>query len=123
MEQEAKFQIFTLGCKVNQYESEQIREILLTAGFMQTDLEPEWCIVNTCAVVIYSPDGKHETSKAFVVPRKPKSPSPQLRDKLMGRIKETLLSYQLPSDIVFLEELPVMKSGKINYPLLEKMCN
>ena len=50
MEKEAKFQIFTLGCKVNQYESEQIREILLTAGFKQTNLEPDWCIVNTCAV-------------------------------------------------------------------------
>lgn len=80
-------------------------------------------IVNTCAVVIYSPDGKHETSKAFVVPRKPKSPSPELRNKLFARIKETLLQYQLPSDIEFLEKIPVMESGKINYPLLEKMCN
>ena len=80
-------------------------------------------IVETCAVVIYSPDGKHETSKAFVVVRGPKSPSLELRDKLFARIKETLYQYQLPSDIVFLEKIPVMESGKINYPLLEKMCN
>ena len=50
MKQEKTFQVFTLGCKVNQYESEQIREILLTAGFVQADSEPDWCIVNTCAV-------------------------------------------------------------------------
>ncbi len=79
-------------------------------------------IVKTCAVVIYSPDGKHETSKAFVVPRRTKSPSRTLYDELIERIKKTLLPYQLPSDIVFLDQLPVMKSGKIDYTLLQSMC-
>ena len=79
-------------------------------------------IVETCAVVICSPDGKHETSKAFVVLRKKKSPSEQLYNELFKRIKKTLLPYQLPSDIVFLDQLPVMKSGKIDYTLLQSMC-
>lgn len=80
-------------------------------------------IVKGCAVVIYSPDGKHETSKAFVVAKRPNSPSPELRDELFARLKKTLLPYQLPSDIVFLEEIPIMRSGKIDYVSLEKMCN
>jgi len=50
MKQKQTFQIFTLGCKVNQYESEQIREILLDSGWEQTEAEPDWCVVNTCAV-------------------------------------------------------------------------
>ena len=79
-------------------------------------------IVKTCAVVIYKPDGKHETSKAFVVLRNKKSPSRLLHEELTERIKKTLLPYQLPSDIVFLDKLPVMKSGKIDYTLLESMC-
>ncbi len=79
-------------------------------------------IVKTCAVVIYSPDGKHEASKAFVVLRNAKQPSPSLYNELFDRIKKTLLPYQLPADIVFLDQLPVMKSGKIDYTLLQSMC-
>ncbi|MDO4585224.1 MAG: MiaB/RimO family radical SAM methylthiotransferase [Planctomycetia bacterium] len=48
------FQIHTLGCKVNQYESEQIRQVLLQNGYSlwQSSLsEPlNLAIVNTCAV-------------------------------------------------------------------------
>lgn len=80
-------------------------------------------IVKDCAVAIYSPDGKHDASKAFVVVKASYAPSPELRDKLFNLIRRTLYEYQLPDDIVFLEEIPVMESGKINYPLLEKMCN
>ena len=61
------FQIFTLGCKVNQYESEQIRQTLCRAGFVclekngrtAENLESsenaentvlDWLLVNSCAV-------------------------------------------------------------------------
>jgi len=42
----------TLGCKVNQYETEYVREGLLRAGFRDAaDCEPaDLCIVNTCTV-------------------------------------------------------------------------
>lgn len=58
----ATFQIWTLGCKVNQYESEQIRQALCDLGFicpssdasiLQNNIEKNslrWVIVNTCAV-------------------------------------------------------------------------
>ncbi len=42
----------TLGCKVNQYETEYVRQGLLSIGYRDaTDQEPaDLCIVNTCTV-------------------------------------------------------------------------
>ncbi|MBL9124054.1 MAG: tRNA (N(6)-L-threonylcarbamoyladenosine(37)-C(2))-methylthiotransferase MtaB [Planctomycetaceae bacterium] len=43
---------FTLGCKVNQYETEFVRQGLLTAGYRDAaaDERADLCIVNTCTV-------------------------------------------------------------------------
>lgn len=47
-----KFRIETLGCKVNQYESQQIRQALLSSGYIEaSDKEhADLTIVNTCTV-------------------------------------------------------------------------
>jgi threonylcarbamoyladenosine tRNA methylthiotransferase MtaB len=47
-----KLRTLTLGCKVNQYETEYVREGLLSAGYEDAgDDEPaELCVVNTCTV-------------------------------------------------------------------------
>jgi len=46
------FSINTLGCKVNQYESQQIRELLEGFGLCQVELpkKPDLVVVNTCCV-------------------------------------------------------------------------
>jgi len=46
------FAILTLGCKVNQYESQQIRQLLETFGLAQTDAAhtPQLVVINTCCV-------------------------------------------------------------------------
>ncbi len=47
------FSLVTLGCKVNFYESEWIREQLAAAGGVdvgEKELCPDWAIVNTCTV-------------------------------------------------------------------------
>jgi threonylcarbamoyladenosine tRNA methylthiotransferase MtaB len=46
------FAINTLGCKVNQYESQQIRELLERLGLHQVETadEPDLVLVNTCCV-------------------------------------------------------------------------
>lgn len=43
---------FTLGCKVNQYETQVIREQFLKAGFTELDdhLAADVCVINTCTV-------------------------------------------------------------------------
>ena len=43
------YQIYTLGCKVNEYESEVIADILEKNGYKKND-RPDICIVNTCTV-------------------------------------------------------------------------
>ena len=45
-----KFQIITLGCKVNTYESEFIRENLLSSGYFYDEKNPDIIIINTCSV-------------------------------------------------------------------------
>ncbi len=46
------FSINTFGCKVNQYESQQIRELLEQFGLTQVNLseQPDLAVVNTCCV-------------------------------------------------------------------------
>ena len=44
------FNIITLGCKVNQYESEAIEEIFKERGFERKDKEVDIYVINTCTV-------------------------------------------------------------------------
>ncbi|MBQ3264198.1 MAG: tRNA (N(6)-L-threonylcarbamoyladenosine(37)-C(2))-methylthiotransferase MtaB [Ruminococcus sp.] len=47
-----KYHIITLGCKVNQYESEVMSELLSATGYIKTDnyTDADICIVNSCTV-------------------------------------------------------------------------
>ena len=44
-----KYKIYTLGCKVNEYESEVIKDLLENNGYENSD-NPDVCIINTCTV-------------------------------------------------------------------------
>ncbi len=44
-----KFKIVTLGCKVNGYESNAVREQFLLHGFIE-DKNPDVVVINTCSV-------------------------------------------------------------------------
>ena len=50
------FRLYTLGCKVNQYETEIIRTSLLQAGYCEAgaDSDPDLIVVNTCVVTAES---------------------------------------------------------------------
>lgn len=43
------YKIYTLGCKVNEYESEVMADLLENAGYIKSD-NPDVCIINTCTV-------------------------------------------------------------------------
>lgn len=45
-----KFKIITLGCKVNTYESEYIKESLLKEGYTYNEAKTDIIIINTCSV-------------------------------------------------------------------------
>lgn len=44
------FNIITLGCKVNAYESEMMKELLLKDGYKEESIHPDIVIINTCSV-------------------------------------------------------------------------
>lgn len=44
------FEIITLGCKVNSYESEIMKELLIKQGYRETLEKPDIVIINTCSV-------------------------------------------------------------------------
>lgn len=44
-----KYKIITLGCKVNEYESEVISNLLENHGYIKSE-NPDVCIINTCTV-------------------------------------------------------------------------
>lgn len=48
----ATYSIHTLGCKVNQYESQVLREVLESLGLRPAEAQqaPDWTVVNACAV-------------------------------------------------------------------------
>jgi threonylcarbamoyladenosine tRNA methylthiotransferase MtaB len=63
------FCISTLGCKVNQYESEQIASLLRSRGLRQVE-EPEGAdlrIVNTCSVTIQAASKSRQTVRQTVM--------------------------------------------------------
>ena len=46
-----KFYIYTLGCKVNTYESNVMRDKLINSGYIESDKDTaDICIINTCTV-------------------------------------------------------------------------
>ncbi|MCD6459622.1 tRNA (N(6)-L-threonylcarbamoyladenosine(37)-C(2))-methylthiotransferase MtaB [bacterium] len=55
MNNKKTFYIYTLGCKVNQYESQLMRERLQQIGFTETTGDKAaYCIINTCTVTAQS---------------------------------------------------------------------
>ncbi len=60
------FELKTLGCKVNQYESQALRERLLGLGFKESpDQGADICIVNTCSVTQRAEADSLEAVRAF----------------------------------------------------------
>lgn len=69
--------------------------------------------------VIVTPD---ETgAKAFVVLREGTPKKPTTIEEIKQDLGKRLKSYQMPREIVLIDEIPMMESGKVNYRLLETM--
>lgn len=45
-----KFKLISLGCKVNSYESNAIRQMLFLNGYEESQISPDVIIINTCSV-------------------------------------------------------------------------
>ncbi|MDH3719696.1 MAG: tRNA (N(6)-L-threonylcarbamoyladenosine(37)-C(2))-methylthiotransferase MtaB [Planctomycetota bacterium] len=75
-----KLKTATLGCKVNQYETELVREGLLSAGYQDAEDQQtaDLCVVNTCTVTAEG------DAKSRQVIRKLARGNPQARIVVMG---------------------------------------
>lgn len=76
----AKLKTATLGCKVNQYETQLVREGLLGAGFSdaESDQPADLCIINTCTIT-----GEGD-SKSRQIIRRMNRHNPDARIVVMG---------------------------------------
>ena len=76
----AKLKAVTLGCKVNQYETQFVREGLLSIGYQDADANQsaDVCVVNTCTVT------NEGDSKSRQVIRKLNRQNPDARIIVMG---------------------------------------
>ena len=69
--------------------------------------------------VIVTPD---ETSaRAFVTLEPNFSAEDFSEDVLRKDLSELLIDYQIPGEVIFIDQIPMMSSGKVNYKLLETM--
>lgn len=69
--------------------------------------------------VIVTPD---ETgARAFVALRPDFSPKDFSESKFREALSKLLIDYQMPREIIFVDKIPIMESGKVNYKLLETM--
>lgn len=76
----AKLKTYTLGCKVNQYETQLVREGLLRSGYEEAteDQAADLCIVNTCTVT------NEGDSKSRQIIRRMNRKNPDARIVVMG---------------------------------------
>ena len=131
-----KFQIFSLGCKVNIYESEAVCYDLIQKGLIQTDSNPDVIIINTCTVTSQS------DAKSRKLIRSKKEENPNAIIVVMGcysQLDPTTVSLKLDADIVigtnnrkkiydlickFKEEkdkINLVEDSK-NYQVFEELC-
>lgn len=76
----AKLKTVTLGCKVNQYETQLVREGLLGAGFSdaESDQPADLCIINTCTIT-----GEGDSKSRQIIRRMNRN-NPDARIVVMG---------------------------------------
>ncbi len=86
------FYLYTLGCKLNQFDSFAIRQSLLEENWQETDLpeKADLCIVNSCTVT------NRSDSQALQTIRKLRRLSPSATIWLTGCYGETLLKDKTP---------------------------
>lgn len=78
-------------------------------------------LVNQNAVTIIKDADGFETSKAFVVLNFEYMDVDYAEKTLREFLSESLLDYQMPNKIVFIDEIPMMGSGKVDYIKLQTL--
>lgn len=78
-------------------------------------------IVLETAVEIYQLPDKSNSSCAFIVLESGVEKSDETREKLFDFLRTKIRPFEMPTKIEFLDELPLMASGKVNHKFLESL--
>jgi threonylcarbamoyladenosine tRNA methylthiotransferase MtaB len=105
------FSVFTLGCKVNQYETDKIRDQLVTFGFREIPWgeKADFCIINTCTVT------REAARKSRQMSRKALISSPGALVFSVGCAAEIpeITMDNIPGEIILLDNSDKEKLGEI----------
>ena len=77
--------------------------------------------VKSCAAVAVPDDELIQAGRVFAVLRDKGMDPAAAEEEIRSFISQKLLDYQMPKYICIIDEIPLMKSGKIDYTALEKM--
>ena len=107
-----KAAIYTLGCKVNQYESQEMTEMLNKNGYLVVDSkeDADVYIVNSCTVTAES---NRKTRQAV---RKFKSAHPDAVVVMTGCVPQAF-----PEEALAVNEADIILGNKNNYKLIESL--
>ncbi|MCR5522350.1 MAG: acyl--CoA ligase [Clostridia bacterium] len=78
-------------------------------------------LVKQCAVIAVPDEKTIQTGKVFAVLNSDVTDCGKAEEEIRLFISRKLLDYQMPGYFSFIDEIPLMKSGKIDYMKLEKM--
>jgi acetyl-CoA synthetase len=79
--------------------------------------------VAEAAVVAREDAEKGEVPDVYVVLRQGVEASEDVRDRIVGAVEEEIGAFARPENVVFVEDLPKTRSGKIMRRLLENISN
>lgn len=84
-----KFKLITLGCKVNSYESNALREIFFSKGYIESESDCELVVINTCSVTAVA------DQKSRQIIRREKRSNPKAIIAVMGCYSQKNADYAI----------------------------
>jgi acetyl-CoA synthetase len=106
----------------------RLDDVMNVAGHRLGTMELESAVaevedVAEAAVAARQDTEKGEVPDVYVVLRQGVDPSEAVRDRIVGAVEEEIGAFARPSNVMFVEDLPKTRSGKIMRRLLENISN
>jgi long-chain acyl-CoA synthetase len=105
------------------YFTSRLKRMIKSSGFNVYPAQVEALLyrhpaVDEACVVGVPDEAQGERVKAFVVPSAGTAATPELANELIAYCREHLIKWSCPREIVFREELPKTRVGKIDFKAL-----
>lgn len=107
------------------YFRQRIKRMIITNGYnvypgqIENVIDGIGEVAYSCVIGVKDPR-RMQRVRAYIVLRDGVQASDELRDKIMGVLKEHVARYALPRELIFRSELPKTLVGKVAYRLLEE---